>query len=137
MKLTLITLLISLFTLPVFAEDKPAASTETVTDSLSPVQLAAKNAQRLLTSLRDGRRKIFMENASAEFQEAMSTQAFNDARSKLLPILQVEANLDYLGSLNKGTSTLYLYRLRPLEGKVDSLVTLAMQGRTVTGFFVN
>ncbi|WOO40041.1 hypothetical protein [Rubellicoccus peritrichatus] len=103
----------------------------------SPVKLAAENTERLLTSLRDGDREKFVANSTGEFEQAMTPAAFDDARQKLLPILSRPSKLDFLGSLNKQTSILYLYRLRPEGIGDDSLVTTAISQGKVAGFFVN
>lgn len=107
------------------------------TESQSPAQFAASQTQRLLTSLSEGDREAFIAHASVPFQEAMSPEAFAEARQKLLPILQVPAQLDFLGSLNKGKSVVFLYRLRPESGDTDWLVTTAIENGLVAGFFVN
>ena len=103
----------------------------------SPVRLAAENTERLLTALRDGNRNQFIANSTPEFATAMSVEAFSEARQKLLPILSRPSQLDFLGSLNKDTAIVYLYRLRPEAKGVDSLVTTAITKGKVSGFFVN
>lgn len=124
---TLTILLICLSGLPIWANET----------AKSPVRLAAENTERLLTSMRDGDRETFIANSSEEFTQAMTPLAFSEARQKLLPILNRPSKLDFLGSINKQTSILYLYRLRPEGTGVDSLVTTSMSQGKINGFFLN
>ncbi len=137
MKTLFLSLALLVCLLPLRAEDTPAATPAAPAKGASPVKIAAENAQRLLTSLSEGNRDVFLENGSPKFQAAMTPQLFAEAKNKLGPILARPSQLDYLGSLRKAEDTVYLYRLRPDKGGDDSLVTLAMRGSTVVGFFVN
>ena len=110
---------------------------EPVQTAIPPVQLAAQNTKRLLTSMRDGDRALFLKHGSEKFKEAMNEQLFAKAKTQLFPLLNRKSDLDYLGALNKGREVLYLYRLRPEAGGDDLLVSTAMRDGKVTGFRVN
>lgn len=115
----------------------PVTSQVASASDSSATQFASSQTERLISALRDGDSDRFDDNSTSAFMESMTPQRFDQARQAWLPVLQKPSKLNLLGTLNKSGTTLYVYRLRPNDGSSDAMVTTAIKGGKVTGFFIN
>ena len=117
------------------AQTKPAAAAAPVAQSEPPVAPEA-TLNAMLTALQTNSMPDFVANGEPNFQMGMTPPMFANVAAQFGPRLARGYTATFLGTLNQQGYTVYLWKLVLKDGRDDLLVTMAVRGDKVAGFFM-